>query len=122
MNWTAFYFYLCFNIQQKFYEKNNEVHNSDFIFTCFSWFMTNIEILQIYYYPRKYNKFRILPTTATILCWISIVFVCIFEKVGFAFQWMGYIKIFLTNTRYLSQFYLNFIRKSTRGWAMSAIY
>ena len=100
MNWTAFYFYLSFNIYGKFFQNNEDIHMADFLFTCFSWFMTNFEILQIYYYPKKHNKFRILPATLTILCWISVLFICIFCKVSFAFEYMGYMKIFLTNARY----------------------
>lgn len=56
--------------------------------------------------------------TWAVIC--STVVVCICYDVVFAFQYMGIMKILLTNIRSFPQMYLNWRRKSTRGWSMAA--
>lgn len=132
LNWSGFLAYSIYNIAGITDPSlmPGIVDPSDVAFAVHAWLLVTITIVQcVHYEPsvasawaRVDLKFKLLALGL----WCSEVLILILQFSGVFqpsdflswVQWLGYIKIVITLTKYLPQVYLNYSRKSTVGWSI----
>mmetsp|Transcript_4939 Transcript_4939/g.9260 ORF Transcript_4939/g.9260 Transcript_4939/m.9260 type:complete len:260 (+) Transcript_4939:1431-2210(+) len=106
------------------------VDPSDVAFAVHAWILVTITIIQCVYYEASikdaWRRVALKSKILTLVLWLSELLIIILQVTG-AFtpndylswvQWLGYIKIVITLTKYFPQAYLNYVRKSTIGWSI----
>lgn len=130
LNVSGFFFYSLYSIGGYVYSHlgTGVVHTNDLVFALHAFFMTGVQLTQVFIYCRGSQK-DFKPWALSLLAfeWIVIVVIFTFEGLigidGFdnqynTFRMAGYCKALITMLKYLPQVYLNYTRKSTVGWSI----
>lgn len=135
INLTGYLMYTVYNLYGWFKGNNSEtgmVNQSDILFSIHSVLVYSITVGLFFYYPHKiqlnYWTFTYLTIQWSVFIYFGIYAIrkeTLFQMQIFGytppfgyFQTLGYFKMFSSLLKHPPQIYLNYKRKSTKGWSI----
>ncbi len=123
MNYVGYAFYSIYNLYGYVYNpsyNNGQIHISDLLFAFHGYFIVMVQIILVIYYPRETNQPELLWMSFAISCFLcAILYGLILNPHAEAIvKLMGLMKVIISFVKYSPQVYLNYTRKSTKGWSI----
>ncbi|KAF5298133.1 hypothetical protein FQA39_LY02557 [Lamprigera yunnana] len=122
--------YFSSAIQKEYFEKNPRgllpVKTNDVIYNLHGLFAVLVTILQCFVYEKGNQGISILARIILSLFGLYFVVLFILRSVD-VLQWLdflyysSYLKLVITVLKYIPQAYMNYKRKSTKGWSIGVV-
>jgi len=125
MNFLGYLFYSIYNLYGYYAESfiaKSQIHTSDVLFAVHGFVLVCLHYALVMYYPRKDNRVQGLWLAICLAILITVgVYYLVTAKLPETILLMGLMKVVISFIKYVPQVYLNWKRKSTKGWSLENV-